>query len=81
MTELSAEAEDVLSALDTADMGPGTPLPLHVLWAQLLDGDAVARGIEELEQAGLVTCPDTLSVALTQAGQARLRESGAASRP
>ena len=73
MTELTAEAEDVLKALETTDMGPGQPLPLHVLWAQVLDTDAVARGVELLRQAGLVTCPDEMSVALTQKGSDTIR--------
>jgi len=73
MVELSAEAQDVLDALETADMGPGEPLPLHVVWAQVLDHDAVARGIEDLERAGLVTRPDEMSLALTEAGQDRIR--------
>jgi hypothetical protein len=77
MTTLSAEAEDVLKALETTDMGPGTTLPLHVLWAQIFDTDAVARGVAELRRAGLVICPDEISVALTQKGHDRIH--GAAS--
>ena len=73
MTELTTEAEDVLKALETTAMGPGTPLPLHVLWAQIFDTDAVAKGVRELEHAGLVTCPDEISVALTQKGSDLLR--------
>lgn len=75
MVKLSKQAQDVLEALGTADMGPGQPLPVHVLWAQVLDGDAIAAGVKELQQAGLVTCPDDLSVALTQAGHDRIRAS------
>ena len=73
MIELSTEAEDVLQALGTTDMGPGEPLPRHVLWAQVLDGDAIARGVRELEQAGLITCPDEMSVSLTKLGHDRIR--------
>jgi hypothetical protein len=73
MAKLSKQAQDVLEALGTTDMGPGQPLPIHVLWAQILDGDAMAEGIKELQRAGLVTCPDDLSVALTQAGQDLIR--------
>ena len=73
MVELSAEAQDVLDALATADMGPNEPLPVHVLWAQVLDPEAVARGVEELERAGLLTRPDEMSVALTEAGHDRIR--------
>ena len=73
MIELSREADDVLKTLETTAMGPGEALPLHILWAQVLDTDAVAKGVRDLQQAGLVTCPDEITVALTRKGHDRIR--------
>jgi nucleoside phosphorylase len=75
MTNLSWQAEDVLTILREFNLRPGRNLPVKTLWHKMGKGKDVAIGIEALVTAGYVEVNKRQTdIVLTEEGYRKLRQ-------
>lgn len=69
MRNIPWQAREVLAVFEKLDQRPGDNLSVHVLWHNILRGEAVATGVKWLVDAGYVSLnPEETVVTLTEPG-------------